>query len=266
MLINSIAIHTNNHCNLNCAGCNHFAPLTKPHFIEIEQFQALLDRLRFLCGTRVQIRIIRLMGGEPLLHPQISDLVQMTRDAFQKTALEIRTNGILLKSMPESFYDVCKNTGTKIVVSDYNILNEKEISDCSKYHRELFRYHYFSETPSLEKCDCPLMFLNEDVQDGIVRKGYTQLNENGDLFFCCIPANMWIYNQYYGKNIPLVENEDYINIFRMKSQLDFSKAIVKRCVIKNFIMTPFCAYCRTPELKEWHKWDKYTNEWVAEEE
>ena len=89
-------MHTNNHCNLNCAGCNHFAPLTKPHFIDIEQFQALLDRLRFLCGTRVQIRIIRLMGGEPLLHPQISDLVQMTRDAFQKTAIEIRTNGILL--------------------------------------------------------------------------------------------------------------------------------------------------------------------------
>jgi len=35
----TVEMHIVNHCNLNCAGCNHFSPLAEPWFIEIEDFK-----------------------------------------------------------------------------------------------------------------------------------------------------------------------------------------------------------------------------------
>ena len=35
-----LEIHVVDHCNLNCAGCNHFTPLAKPFFIEVKDFEA----------------------------------------------------------------------------------------------------------------------------------------------------------------------------------------------------------------------------------
>ena len=65
--MNYIEHHIVDHCNLNCAGCSHFSPLARPWIEDFETFK--LDFKQLYNITKGDIHTIRLMGGEPLLHP-----------------------------------------------------------------------------------------------------------------------------------------------------------------------------------------------------
>lgn len=37
--------HLTDHCNLNCAGCSHFSPLSSQNYVSIEQYKKDIQRL-----------------------------------------------------------------------------------------------------------------------------------------------------------------------------------------------------------------------------
>jgi molybdenum cofactor biosynthesis enzyme MoaA len=71
---------------------------------------------------------IRLLGGEPLLHPDIMAFCAATRYAFPRASIEIVTNGILLPTMPQKFFDGLKKYDVGIYLSDYNL--SPKIREC----------------------------------------------------------------------------------------------------------------------------------------
>ena len=79
--------HLCDHCNLNCKSCSHFCPLvTEPTFTDLEQYT---KDIRVL-SKKLAIRTIRLMGGEPLLHPQdIASKLIHTNRLYALTCAEI---------------------------------------------------------------------------------------------------------------------------------------------------------------------------------
>lgn len=84
-------------CNLSCAYCNEYDNFSKPLSTEI-MFRRL-DRLADL-GTS----IITISGGEPLLHPQLEDIIRHIRKRGMIAGMI--TNGYLLtKSRIESLND-----------------------------------------------------------------------------------------------------------------------------------------------------------------
>lgn len=74
-------------CNLSCTYCNEFDDFSKP--VPIETIQARLDRLADL-GTTV----ITISGGEPLLHPELDEVIRHTRK--RRMIAGMITNGYLL--------------------------------------------------------------------------------------------------------------------------------------------------------------------------
>ena len=76
-----------------------------------------ISRMYELMGDEV-IRV-QLLGGEPLLHPQISMFVEALYYTFPNADRRILTNGILLKNMGASFWGSVKSTNTMIHVSSY---------------------------------------------------------------------------------------------------------------------------------------------------
>ena len=62
-----IETHIVDHCNLNCRGCSHFSPLAKPYFKSLDEYKREFERLAEI--TNHYIQQIRIMGGEPFLHP-----------------------------------------------------------------------------------------------------------------------------------------------------------------------------------------------------
>ena len=91
-----VEYHVADHCNLNCKGCVHFSPLVNdkvfPTFTEVKSDLQHLSRLVPYIDT------IRILGGEPLLNPELPQYMQMTREIYPYAKISVVTNGLLLKS------------------------------------------------------------------------------------------------------------------------------------------------------------------------
>ena len=90
-----LEFHLADHCNLNCAGCLHYAPFADRRFADLETVRKDFARLKTLFAN---IRHVRIMGGEPLLHPDVVSFARIVREAFPRSRVCIVSNGLLLKS------------------------------------------------------------------------------------------------------------------------------------------------------------------------
>lgn len=104
------------HCNMNCRSCTHFSPLSKKRFYDFELFHKDIQKLRQLVA---RIDIIRIMGGEPLLNPQLVDYITLTRKEYPYSEIQLVTNGVLLKTMKEGLIDALLNNRIMIHISFY---------------------------------------------------------------------------------------------------------------------------------------------------
>ncbi len=107
------------HCNLNCAGCNHFAPIAEEEFLDIDNFKNDIERLGILAhGDAYRIE---LMGGEPLLNPRAIEYAMIARKSFPKARIAFLSNGVLVKRLPDVFFEQCKKYDISIDLSPYPI-------------------------------------------------------------------------------------------------------------------------------------------------
>ncbi len=112
---NTLQIFITNACNLKCDGCFARNVMGEKHnHMQIEEYQRVVKDFLSKGG-----RQINLLGGEPLLHPQLKTMLDINRQKSIKTT--IYTNGYFLgKFAPEDFRDAklraslyCKTGGTK---------------------------------------------------------------------------------------------------------------------------------------------------------
>lgn len=87
-------------CNLSCRGCNHLAPRARPYIV---------DPKEVLCDLSILARYYHtesfcLAGGEPLLHPHLLDVIEAVRQSCISERIRVFTNGILLRRMPDEFW------------------------------------------------------------------------------------------------------------------------------------------------------------------
>lgn len=109
------------HCNLNCASCCHFAPAAPPSFMDPDELDADLAKLARIEGADTFFEAICLMGGEPLLHPQLAQIIRLVHARLPKAQVRVVTNGKLLASMPSGFWDAMAETGADLLMTAYPI-------------------------------------------------------------------------------------------------------------------------------------------------
>src|SRR5258706_5536173 len=93
-------INVVHHCNLSCRGCTHLSPLWHKQFIDVD---VLGNDLRLL-SKFYHVNRFRLLGGEPLLHPDIVSVIETARMSGITQAVAVATNGVLLWKMPDAFW------------------------------------------------------------------------------------------------------------------------------------------------------------------
>lgn len=97
---NNIEISAAKHCNLTCRSCSHLSPLYRKANADIESVSATLR----LLAKSYRARSCKILGGEPLLHPRLPDLVDAIRETGVCDRIIVATNGILLPRMPAEFW------------------------------------------------------------------------------------------------------------------------------------------------------------------
>jgi len=110
--------HVTDHCNLNCKGCTHFSNIASPHFSSPEAYKADLTRLTEVFSG---INEIFLLGGEPLMHPQLESFIETTRACFPGSRINVMTNGVLVPRMRDSFWDAMRAADAWLLCDDYPV-------------------------------------------------------------------------------------------------------------------------------------------------
>ncbi len=88
-------------CNLRCQHCAASSPfMSETNLPSLEQFRESLC----LLAPVVQCDELRLLGGEPLLNPEICSFIQAARESGIFRKLRVTTNGLLLPRMSEEFW------------------------------------------------------------------------------------------------------------------------------------------------------------------
>ncbi|WP_231755307.1 radical SAM protein [Bordetella sp. N] len=96
----SLEAHIVDHCNLTCAECCSLSPLLPAWSASPE---AIAADLRMAVKV-LQPRVFKLVGGEPLLHPQLVDVIHAVRDSGIAPVISLTTNGLKLGDMADAFW------------------------------------------------------------------------------------------------------------------------------------------------------------------
>jgi len=80
-------------CNLSCQGCTNYSDLKHSGFIPWEQGQEQITNWLSI----IDIPDFGIMGGEPLINPQVRQWIRGVRELMPNSQIRFTTNGLLLE-------------------------------------------------------------------------------------------------------------------------------------------------------------------------
>jgi hypothetical protein len=205
----------------------------------VESFERDWTKLAQLTGGVLEK--LTIIGGEPLLHPDLLQFIRISRDLFKTTTMYICTNGLLLTKMNEDFWECCRDNNAELLITRYPVnINERIIKAVADAFN--VRAHIYPDTPRVmqwtpidisgsqcaqtkfgscwHKSDCP-----KEIRDGKV-------------WGCILASHVHNFNAYFEENVEVSE-QDYIDIHGVTSYDE----------IMQFMSKPFpiCRYCKWAE-------------------
>jgi len=110
--IRGLEVNVVYNCNLKCEYCTHLSKYLDGHVCvdEIAKWYATWHKLL----VPQQVRVI---GGEPLLHPELPIILRLTRQYWNRSELQLITNGLLLSNQAEDVLTALLETNTLVTIS-----------------------------------------------------------------------------------------------------------------------------------------------------
>lgn len=116
-------------CNLNCYYCNPWDNNEHCHAVNILSVKKVLCIVR--AATRLGITHFRLTGGEPLLHPQLDEMVLQIKKIPGVSSVSLTTNAVLLaqqaRQLKEAGIDSINVSLDTIDASEYEHITKKPL-------------------------------------------------------------------------------------------------------------------------------------------
>jgi hypothetical protein len=242
------------HCNLDCKGCCTYSPLASEVFYGIDDFENDIKRLSEL--TNGEVDQLHLIGGEPLLHPQINECIALARKHIRKGSITVFTNGILLASQPDAFWQACADNNIIINVTRYPIkINWKPINEKATKFSVATKWADFhgKKAKILRKFPIDVSGQQNAKESHAMclmanRCPYLM---NGKLYPCCVPLNIVFFNKAFNENLE-VSKHDYLDIHEVNNIAEIFRWLCKP--------TSFCRYCATTKMQFGIKWERSKRE------
>ncbi len=259
-VLESIAFDLAEHCNLRCRGCDHFAPLAEKKLTDLNQFE--IDIKRYAKISNSQLSKFKLMGGEPLLNPQIIDFMRVTREYLPNTRILIVTNGILLPQQKEDFWKACNKYNVIVAPTKYPLkIQYEKVEENAKRHD--VKIEYYNNTNFVLKTSGHYPIDMEGQQkpiDSFFNCFHNVANlvffKNGKIYPCTVAPNIRHFNKYFGTNV-LEHERDSIDIHKVNDISEVLEFLSKPI--------PFCRYCNVRGRTFGHEWGrskKQIEEWT----
>lgn len=248
------------HCNLRCKGCDHFACIADEYFFPPEIIHRDLERMaEIFCGD--YIMKIAVMGGEPLLHPNLNEILADVRHFFPHTIIRLTTNGLLLLKQDENFWRTCRENNVTIVNTKYPINLDFDAMQ-KKALTEGVKFQFFEGTGEDRARYSFKKIINmsgdSNPVDSFSRchiSNYGNILLDGKFYGCPFSVQSYrIFNKKFGQNLRMTE-DDYLDIYKVNNKEEFFK----------FAARPkfYCRYCKGISSEfPWSRSKQEMSEWV----
>jgi hypothetical protein len=141
----SCEINTIDHCNLRCTYCDHASPASAPRIADPD----IIFRDLSLLFKSYKAETLKIIGGEPLLHPDLLSLIRAVRESGICNNILLVTNGTLLHQMDGDIWDALDGVELSVYPETRKMLDmhmpiiqqnaEKHKVRLSRYLYEYFR-------------------------------------------------------------------------------------------------------------------------------
>ncbi len=220
-------------CSLNCKECNNLIQYyQQPKNSDAVQ---IIKDIRRICSVTKRIKLMRILGGEPLVHPDLLFILKELKKIDKIEKVEVVTNGTLLFSA--NCVRVLKHSKFSVDISNYGTHSSKYVELIRQLDRNHIRYHTQKEQKSwkaLSSCRC------RERSDKELKEAFSACMEdchsllNGELHICARSA--------HGTDLGLFEkrSEDYVCVYRACRKSELKKQIF---AMLNKKMIAACNYC-----------------------
>ena len=244
------------HCNMKCKGCLRFSNLvTDPLYADFYQMIKDWKRIKELFWG---VERIKLMGGEPLLNPDLCKYIKAAREIFPDADIMVTTNALLLNDRCQELFDTMKDNNCFFDISLYEPMTKRideveRILDDNKvwYTVNNTKGDFYKVMSPIPKYDADRMY------EVCMAKNCHHLRE-GKISVCSRPQYAHIINERYGVSIPTDSGvwdiyDDNIDAWDLDEKLSSSFEA--------------CKYCAPPVSYEWGRADDKTakyEDWFVE--
>jgi MoaA/NifB/PqqE/SkfB family radical SAM enzyme len=255
-------IHLADHCNLNCRGCDNFSPLSPEVFAQVDVVERDCARMSELSGG--QVDEVQLLGGEPLLHPEVTRFLAIARNCFPTAPVKLVTNGILLLKQPETFWESCRENRIEIVMTKYPIqIDHNKIEQHVRAQGVAFRFYGNTRAiPKTMMCAPLDLSGKQDGRDSFLRCNSANrciAMDNGRVYTCSLIPYVKYFNAQFKQQLQ-VTAQDSIDLHKAGSIHEILEFVAHPM--------PFCRYCNRKGII----WDigfgisrKEMSEWTSKE-
>ena len=200
-----------------------------------------------------------LLGGEPLLNPDLIDIMSISRDELKNTVIYLYTNGLCFPRMEDVFWETCNKLNINIRITQYPV--NFDYTKWERYAADkgvMVSY----ENPEPEKTTIKTPLVEKDGLNPY--KNYIKcyhanhciVLRDGRLYTCPFSAWIDILNRYYDTKFPeLIRNS--ISIYDVDD-----KSIVEEFLRRP---NPLCSFCHIDHIQYEIPWDvskRKREEWI----
>lgn len=264
-IMNYLETNIVDNCNLNCKGCAHFSNICYSNYVDVAIFERDIKKISKL----VDLYYFRLLGGEPLLHPNLNEIVEIARSNLPKTRIVIVTNGLMIDKLSEKILKSLSDNDVTLCISVYKPtlpLIPRIIELLRRYNvkyiiNDNFLEENIAAIDSFYTCLTDSKGTNGEEIGKMCVGRFCHFLRDGKISKCYYPLLIGILNEkcnmsYEVSDDDYVELDEYENGWRLIEKLN--KTI------------PFCDYCHkkiyTFEWEAYHKDDLDTSQYMLKRE
>jgi organic radical activating enzyme len=235
-------------CNLNCKGCLFGCNRNgEQKYMSLEEIKKDLFRMTELFED---IPWIRILGGEPLLHPDLDKVMDFSRKLFPDAEIDLCTNGLLVPELTlKSLKALIKNKITVHISGykpTYKMINKIEDTlkkaklEYTVLKREKFYKFYTMKNdndPKKSHAKCPSAGCRELYR--------------GRLAKCSAALAFERLNKQFGTNYKIERNKDWFDIY--------DKSLTGWDIMAGLDMpASICSYCSDLKIEyfDWKNGEK----------
>lgn len=229
-------------CTLNCKDCANLIQFyQKPYHIESAD---IINDVRNLSKIAKEILLLRVLGGEPLLHPELFSIIKQILELKNIKHIQIVTNGTLL--FDEKTLNILRdNKRVSVDISNYEekSIRKKQLIEQLKSNH----IRYFTQEERIfwtSQADCSCRKRNESQMIDVLSKCRMDCISllDGKLHLC--PRSS------HGMDLGIIVDNraDYYNLREMKSVEEGKNSIYKLLNKKSITACNYCDIFRWEEL------------------